>query len=181
MRKLERSIDTEKPLEFSLVCQSRNSHPCFSSYPNWTTSQVLSSIDSYFQSSLTFAEQFSQINLSYRARKDRNQCCELVSTKFSCVFKFSIDTGAPFHSRMIKGQFEKMPSSHDHVCKIFYIIFFGYVLIFTDCRHSLKAYAKQTVTHVHTLNRKMSHPSLNLRNAISYESLYKVNFTYSAI
>lgn len=82
-------------------------HPCFSSYPNRTTSQV-SSIDSYFQSSLTFAEQFSQINLSYRARRDRNQCCEPVSTKFSCVFiKFSIDTGAPFHSRMIKGQFEK--------------------------------------------------------------------------
>lgn len=155
MRKLERSIDTDKPLEFSaLVCQSRNSHPCFSSYPNWTTSQ-LSSIDSYVQSSLTFAEQFSQINLCYCARKDRNQCCELVSTKFSCVFKFSIDTGASFHSRMIKGQFEKMPSSHDHACKIFYIIFFGYVLILsTDCRHSLKVYAKQTVTHVHTLNSR---------------------------
>lgn len=64
MRKLERSIDTDKPLEFSaLVCQSRNSHPCFSSYPNWTTSQ-LSSIDSYVQSSLTFAEQYS-VKLTY--------------------------------------------------------------------------------------------------------------------
>ena len=79
-----------------------------------------------------------------------------------------IDTGALFHSRMIKKQFEKLPSSHDHACKIFYInffFFFGYVLIFTDCRNSLKAYAKQTVTHVRTftepslmeVNRKMSH------------------------
>ena len=168
MRKLERSIDTDKPLEFSaLVCQSRNSHPCFSSYQNWTTSQ-LSSIDSYVQSSLTFAEQFSQINLCYCARKDRNQCCELVSTKFSCVFKFSIDTGASFHFRMIKGQFEKMPSSHDHACKIFYIIFFWLCthlkyrlspffesVCKTDC--DARTYTEFALMEV---NRKISHPSL---------------------
>ena len=39
--------------------------------------------------------------------------------------------------------------------RYFTLFFLCYVLILsTDCRHSLKAYAKQTVTHVHTLNSR---------------------------